>query len=300
MWVVLPDVAVLQNMCTLHRCCNYSHQLEVFLTWYRSSKSKPNLGKLSKVDMPKGSGKKGEKPPRKRKKGNTTCFALVNNQTTSSCPEQNVSDVSVSSVSSSSSDCPTSFSAPPPPHPWMYMPMQNQYNQQSCFNSPTMQNNFSLNTFSPYSQVGYQAYHHAPPYVSQICQPQSAMRQQSSPNMQRQGHLFFVCFISGKIRICQGCRGSLRLPDGSVPCPPNDIVIVRLERRPYFDKTSGTWCYPQKETNSHYHLKLSCVVKTEPLFVPSTLQLPLELIECLTPVHLELLATEFVQLFLTV
>lgn len=271
---------------------DYSHQLEVFLRWYRNSKSKPNLGKLSKVDMPKGSGRKGEKPPRKRKKGSTTCFALVDNQTTSSCPEQNVSDVSVSSVSSSNNDSPTTFSAPPLPHPLMYMPMQNQYNQQSCFNSPTMQNNISLSSFSPYSQVGYQAWH-TPPYVPQIYQPQSSMLQQSSPSMQGQSHPFFVRFISGNIRICQGCRGSLRLPDGSIPHPPNDIVVARLEKRPYFDKTGGTWCYPQKETNSHYHLKLSCVVKAEPLFVPSTLQLSPELIKCLTPVHLELLATEF-------
>ena len=49
----------------------------------------------------------------------------------------------------------------------------------------------------------------------------------------------------------------------------------------------------QKETNSHYHVKLSCVVKAEPLFVPSTLQLSPELIKCLTPVHLKSLATEF-------
>ena len=149
---------------------DYSHQLEVFLTWYRSSKSKPNLGKLSKVDIPKGSGRKGEKPPRKRKKGSTTYFALMDNRTASSCSEQNFSDVSVSSTSSSSSDCPTSFSAP---HPWMYMPIQNQYNLQSCFSSPTMQNNFLLSSFSPYSQLHH--VWHAPPYIPQIYQPQSSI-----------------------------------------------------------------------------------------------------------------------------
>ena len=244
---------------------DYSQQLEVFLTWYRSSKSKPNLGKLSKVDMPKGSGRKGEKPPRKRKKGSTTSFASVDNQTISSCPEQSSSGVPVS-FSSGSSDCLTPFSAPSPPHPWIYMPMQNQYNQQSCFNSPTMQNNFPLSSFSPYSQAW-----HAPPFAPQ---PQNSIPQQLSPSMQRQSNPFFVRFISGNIRICQGCRGSLRLLDGSIPHPPNDIVVARLEKRPYFDKSSGTWCYPQKETNSHYHLKLACVVKAEPLFVPSTLQLP--------------------------
>ena len=185
---------------------DYSHQLEVFLTWYRSSKSKPNLGKLSKVDMPKGSGRKGEKPPRKRKKGSTTYFALMDNQTSSSCSEQNFSNVSVSSTSSNSSDCPTSFSTPPPPHPCMYMPMQNQYNLQSCFSSPTMQNNFSLSSFSPYSQL-HHAWH-APPYIPQIYQPQSSIPQQLSPSMQKQSHPFFVRFLVGIFVYAKDAEGA--------------------------------------------------------------------------------------------
>ena len=55
------------------------------------------------------------------------------------------------------------------------------------------------------------------------------------------------------------------------------------------------WHYPQKETLSHYprHLKLSCVVKAEPLFMPSTLQVPPEMHNDLLPGHKELIATEF-------
>ena len=82
----------------------YSHQLEEFLAWYKSSKSKPNLCRLSKVDMPKGRGRKGDKPPRKRKKGSATCFALVDRQATISRADQNVSDVPMLSASSSSTD----------------------------------------------------------------------------------------------------------------------------------------------------------------------------------------------------
>ena len=156
---------------------DYSNQLEEFLTWYRGSKSKPNLGTLSKVDIPKGSGRKDERPPRKRKKGSTTCFGLLDNQTVT---EQNASDVSVSSVNSSISDCPTSFRKRLPPHLWMYMPMQNQYNQQSCFHSPTMQSNFSLSSFLPYSQVGYQAWN-APPYVPLACPSHNVPPQTCSP-----------------------------------------------------------------------------------------------------------------------
>ena len=45
----------------------FSGNLEKFVEWYKASKYKPNLSKLAQVDMPKGTGRKGEKPPRKRK-----------------------------------------------------------------------------------------------------------------------------------------------------------------------------------------------------------------------------------------
>jgi len=46
------------------------------------------------------------------------------------------------------------------------------------------------------------------------------------------------------------------------------------------------WSQPQKEANSHYHLKLSCVVKANPLFVPSTLQVSTGL--NLLPIHIKI------------
>jgi len=276
----------------------YSHQLKEFLTWYKSSKAKPNLSKLSNTDMPKGRGKKGEKPPRKRSKNSAACFALVDRQSKSPCPVS-ISDVSVLSASSNTIGCPTSISPQPSPHPWTCTPIESQ---QSCYNMPSMQNNSSGGLLSPYSQFGYQSFRtppqvfHSqgiPPFVPHMYQPQSSMSHHPSSSMQTQSHPFFVRFICGNIRTCQGCRGSLRLPDGSIPNPPYDIVVARLERRPYFDKSCGEWCFPQRETNSHYHFKLTCVVKADPLFIPSTLQLPPDVIENLTPDHLQLVANEF-------
>ena len=55
----------------------FSGNLGKFVAWYKLSKSKPNLSKLSKVDMPKGTGRKGEKPPRKRKKSPSIYYSLV-------------------------------------------------------------------------------------------------------------------------------------------------------------------------------------------------------------------------------
>ena len=42
----------------------------------------------------------------------------------------------------------------------------------------------------------------------------------------------FLKQLSGNIRVCQGCRGSLRLADGSIPGPSYDVV-AHLENRPF-------------------------------------------------------------------
>ena len=44
------------------------------------------------------------------------------------------------------------------------------------------------------------------------------------------GNFFFIKVLSGNIRVCQGCRGSLRLANGSVLPPPFDLVITRMEK----------------------------------------------------------------------
>ena len=46
---------------------------------------------------------------------------------------------------------------------------------------------------------------------------------------------FYLKPLCGNIRVCQGCRGNLRLPNGSIPAPPFDIVVARMERRLFRD-----------------------------------------------------------------
>ena len=47
---------------------------------------------------------------------------------------------------------------------------------------------------------------------------------------------FYLKFITGNIRICQGCRQSLRTSTGSIPEPPYNLVVARSEKRPYRDQ----------------------------------------------------------------
>ena len=67
----------------------FSNQLKSFISWYNKSKSLPNFDKLSKVGMPRGSGRKGEKPPRKRKKTSSAApLALIAPPDTEPTPDE--------------------------------------------------------------------------------------------------------------------------------------------------------------------------------------------------------------------
>ena len=47
--------------------------------------------------------------------------------------------------------------------------------------------------------------------------------------------------------MCQGCQHTLRLADGTVCLPPNDLTIARAEIRPYRD-SSGNLITPCKDS----------------------------------------------------
>ena len=96
----------------------------------------------------------------------------------------------------------------------------------------------------------------------------------------------------GNIRICQGCRGSVRSADGYIPSPPHDVVVARLEKR-HFQDQSGTLKTPYKPSAAHYHARLACIRAGDPSFVPFSLVIPPDVATVLSPWHYELLRLEF-------
>ena len=83
--------------------------------------------------------------------------------------------------------------------------------------------------------------------------------------------------------VCQGCRGSLWLPNGLVPAPPFDVV-ARMEKRSFCD-SDGTLRTPMRPSLAHYHAHLACIHAVEPNFVASTLRVPADVSQLLTPQH---------------
>ena len=103
---------------------------------------------------------------------------------------------------------------------------------------------------------------------------------------------FYLKFITGNIRICQGCRGSLRSIDGEIPPPPYNLTIARAERRSFRD-VCGNLVTPNKETVSHYHCRVDCVQAVDPLFVPLTLIVPSDVYSQLHAIHRDYLSGVF-------
>ena len=83
---------------------------------------------------------------------------------------------------------------------------------------------------------------------------------------------FYLKFIKGNIRVCQGCRGSLKTSDGAVPSPPFDLAVARAEQRPFRD-SSGDLITPKRPTVYHYHCKLECIKAVEPHFILSLIHI---------------------------
>ena len=82
--------------------------------------------------------------------------------------------------------------------------------------------------------------------------------------------------------MCQGCRHTLRLADSAMPPPPNDLTIARAEICPYHD-SSGNLITPHKESAVHHHCHIWCIKAVDPLFVPSSLRIPMEFTISLHP-----------------
>ena len=128
-----PSCAMWESSKICSHCvaaAQFSGNLEKFIEWYKASKSKPNLSKLAQVDMPKGTGRKGEKPPRKRKKSTSVYHTLIDNSTDTFEQEMATSSDSITPSSHAQSvewnwsatpshvTARTSF---PPFNPWMYI-----------------------------------------------------------------------------------------------------------------------------------------------------------------------------------
>ena len=234
-------------------------QLHSFLEWYKKTEQQPNITSLAVHGLPAGRGHKGGIPKKQR---STTRPILQ-------------SDVIIPRPAT----CKKNFTA--------YQEAQHMGNrnasQSTTLGSPSLSQSAShtsgvVTLGSLLSQNQVINVNTVPTSVS-IAPP---------PNT----NPFFLRAIEGNIRMCQGCKTSLRNIDGSVPQPPYDLSIARYERRVYRDK-NGILQSPQREQPVHYHFKLTCIHAVTPDFVPSSLTIPPDILPRLNITHKEYLRLMF-------
>ena len=82
------------------------------------------------------------------------------------------------------------------------------------------------------------------------------------------------------------------MPDGSIPIAPFDMVVARMERRPFRDAT-GALKTPVRPSAAHYHFKLACIRAVQPNFVSAMLQIPSDVSQKFALLHRQHLHMEF-------
>ena len=259
-----------------------NNDLDKFLQWYSSSTVEPNITSLGMSGLPSGRGRKGGIPKRKRTQSRFPPVESVKQRkATESHP-----------VSSSPPVCTTS-STPNPAVFQLHLSNVVSPTTSAIGNVPLSSTSFSVATaIQQPVNVGLLSASQSRNTLSLTpSSPQAPGVNQSSlsaPNL----NPFYVKMLGGNIRVCQGCRGSLRMRDHSIPAPPFDIVIARAERRQFRD-SSGNLISPRTEQVVHYHMNFGCVKAVEPSFVPQSLKIPADISPKLTSVHKEYLRLVF-------
>ena len=274
---------------------NYNDSLPQFLEWYVSSASQPNITTLAMSGMPPGRGRKKNQITRKRVKRHSVSPDTIissppsllcsRNQPRTPLPSTEPSStLPQASATQGASLTPSHASA----QPSMY--------ELSVSQAPSFPPVFLTTAQSgtrppppPLVFVGQSNNYSTPPPP----QPKSDLPFLSPsiappPNT----NPFYVKFITGNIRMCQGCRSTLRTADGQIPLAPYDLTIARAERRSFRDP-AGNLITPRKETTSHYHCRIECVKAAEPGFIPYSLRIPTDIYSQLSAAHRDYLRGVF-------
>ena len=248
-------------------CAQHSGNLPSFLQWYVHYAENPNISTLAMSGLSSGRGRKGGKPKRQRSRKKE-------------------------------------------------VPVVDNYSLRPALEPPTAASNqgtavsgsISIDATSSAVVVGpgFTPQISVPPIVTtsavvlahsltpQFSVPVSSSSTSGTVFVQCNVNPFYIKPLLGNIRICQGCRGTLRLPDGSIPTAPYDMVVARMERRAFRDAT-GALKTPVTPSAAHYHLKIACIRAVQANFVPGMLRIPSDVSQKFTEVHRQHLRMELGQ-----
>ena len=110
----------------------------------------------------------------------------------------------------------------------------------------------------------YPSQQHEPKQVKENTPPTYPQRPKPKP-----GILVFarLGFLDSKVTRCYGCGYSLK-PDGTIPDPPDDLVLTTRLHRQYYQ--AGQQQTSPDISNVYYHVNPFCIKVTFPLFEQNT------------------------------
>lgn len=277
--------------------------LQEFVISLSKSKRVPNITKLVTAKMPKGRGRKGCVPPRKRRKKITVhsrkSFAdsLKEQATNLTDEESNPSD---SNADDSHSD--------------QESEVESQHHQSTFGGVLTVTGDEELLDMyhgdiqlTSSSTVGAGEYHHNQHSGSVVLTHSShgtkltvmGGKQESSlvsglprmppplvhcPTAQTPtpSSSFELAFVAGNISVCRGCRQKYSKP----PVPPMDLCVRHKEWQQFIDSCGNQ---QNRFGNVYYHCNIPCIRSRCPEFEPSQLEVSSRIAMQLLPMHTEYL-----------
>lgn len=243
-----------------------------FLRWLVTSKRKTggvNYSEAISFGMPKGRGRKGEEPPRKRKRKPTNAKVVQRVQMVPANGPQHQPGILRQAAPRIIQEPPQLTQATPqfaPPQqnatPQFSPPQQNVFPQQMGYNNTV-------------PQVHQQLTAHA-------CRPTSAEVTPPYPSPAPNTFLLYsLHFCPPLTSVCFGCGNPLKQA-GVISDPPGELVIVSNMQRQWIQ--GGQWS--TKPGNVYFHCSIPCVRRRQPDFVPQAhCTIPDGIKSYLTPMH---------------
>ena len=265
-----------------------NNDLDAFIQWLKKAKKVPNMTELVTTSMPKGRGRKGCAPPRKRVKQvpvdtHKTLSEVLQEQTSSSqiVFDEDVhpgsSDIELQASGGSSISTEESFyaSGGDVQSSIPACTSMEKYHHSQQGGSVELMHTASGASTRITVTGGTQESSHLPPLPPPLVHCPSALSPQpSSP--------FELAFIRGNISVCRGCRQRYPKP----AFPPMDICVRHKEWQNFVDP-----CGDQQSRygNVYYHCNIPCIQSRCPEFQPQMLDIPSMIAMQLLPVHTDYL-----------
>ena len=248
--------------------------LREFCDLYRKSKHLPSITQLVLTGIPSGVGKKGNRISRKRKHE----------------PECTRVPLTASSAASVVYGIVSLESLPGPSHSSFSSPLFAQFmhwntHQSDCMNTGLTEPLPGPTSFVPTDSVSltptmqwstYQGDIHVQS-PTQWNAPFSSYQQSPFPSRCANPEVFCLCFRTGNISVCSGCRNNL----DKQAYPPNDLCVQHEEWHSY---TSPVSKLPESQFgNAYYHANPYCILARWPRFSPGDLLVPEDIRSRLPP-----------------